>query len=87
MYNSRGKEGSFLLPASLLLFEHLEGSELILVDHVSELCSLPRTQESRSSYWLQESADVWVSVYTLLLAREIIIGGKDPRTNTEPFPE
>ena len=55
IYVCRGEEGSFLLPATLLLSEHLEGSELILVGYVSELHTLPCTQESSSKYWLKVS--------------------------------
>lgn len=60
VYIWKGERGTFLFPTTLLLSKHLEGSERVLVELVSELQTLPCTQESSSKYWLKDSADVWI---------------------------
>lgn len=46
------------MPATLLSSKHLEGGKQVLTVLISELQTLPCTQESSSKYWLKGSADV-----------------------------
>lgn len=71
VYIWKGKKGTCLLPDTLLLSKHLEGSERVLVELVFELQTLPCTQQSESKYCLNDSAGVWVST-----VRSLMCGGE-----------
>lgn len=69
-----GERGTCLLPDTLLLSKHREGSERVLVELVFELQTLPCTQQSSSKYCLNNSAGVWIAtVCSLMFAGETVI--------------
>lgn len=67
IYIWKGKKGTCLLPDTLLLSKHLEGSERVLAELVFELQTLPCTQQSGSKFCLNDSEGVWVSTVCSLM--------------------